>query len=315
MISVLVMYLDCRSRGPSSSVFLLGCPAACRTGRRAHVRLSGARRAAQRLGAYPVDEVSCGGKAANRWVVYTLFGENCQRLRALSGPAAGALLYLHLTPADRPAKIFETMQTSKTFNGYFSKPATEARHDDPETIVRGMAPGLWKVALKMKRPLTWETEDVLQVGLLAALECAPRFEPSRGVAFGAFARACAISAMKRAVSEGWGAVRIPQSSNIRNNEEVQEAKRRSAASVSLNALSPYSGGLYESLIGEAENICDRVDVMRALDKLPARARYILARISAGFLLREIAEAEGMPRQTLALYLASTLERCLGPKAA
>ena len=55
--------------------------------------------------------------------------------------------------------------------------------------IRRLAVGLaCRVSAAYGRPATLDFEDFVQIGLLAVLECAPRFDPSLGFAFRTFAR-------------------------------------------------------------------------------------------------------------------------------
>ncbi len=100
-----------------------------------------------------------------------------------------------------------------------------------------MAPHLWKAALKLHVPKSWDREDVLQIGLMKALEVAKTFDPSRGHSFGAYALTAARRAMVDAVAENQGPVRIPAGSQDYKGQScnAKEAARAQLRPVYLDA--------------------------------------------------------------------------------
>ncbi len=173
------------------------------------------------------------------------------------------------------------MEHSAVFASYTTKPWEPAQYDNPESIVRGLAPHLWKAALKMRRPDNFEVEDLLQCALLAALECVATFDPTLGPSFGAYALTVGRRAMFNACAEGQGIMRIPASSRTRQTDEVQASIYAQHGAVRLDAPVEFDGGdgyAHEGFIGgptAAVGVDDMLAMKQVIDRLPARAQASL----------------------------------------
>lgn len=164
------------------------------------------------------------------------------------------------------------MEHSTVFASYTSKPWQPSQHDNPESIVRGLAPHFWKAALKLKRPESWDVEDLLQVALLAALECASRFDPSRGTPFGAYALTAGRRAMMDACIEGQGIMRIQSQADNALAEASRYAQR---GAIRLDALT-FTDDAYSppnhDVVGDFSSIEDQVAIRQALAKMTPRSQ-------------------------------------------
>jgi hypothetical protein len=66
------------------------------------------------------------------------------------------------------------------------------------------------LARRVKRPRAVDTDDLVQVGLLALHRCLGQFDPSRGIKFRAYAQHRVVGAMRDAVRAPWrGQGKIP----------------------------------------------------------------------------------------------------------
>lgn len=174
------------------------------------------------------------------------------------------------------------MKDSAVNKSYFTQARVRAEVDDTTSIVYGLSPALWKAASKMKRPHSWEIDDLMQIGMLAALECRPKYNPERGD-FGAFARMVAIRAMQDASNEARGSVRIPATTATRRTPWMDIAREHDRTAVALDASNEHSDGSQSSKSEVVHGILpemsvdDRVDTVRILRKMSARdLSYFLA---------------------------------------
>ncbi len=168
---------------------------------------------------------------------------------------------------------------SAVFASYVTQGRQEPDVRDHQSIVRGLAPAVWTAALKIPLPATWEREDLLQVGLLAALECTATFNPERG-AFVPFALTAARRAMQDASVEGRGAFRIHHEAYRRQTEDAVAAHHADARSVHLDALTP-EGSPVSDFIGDSRNFESAVELKEVFDRLPERVQAELMTSVAG----------------------------------
>lgn len=196
------------------------------------------------------------------------------------------------------------------------KTRPKALHDDPESIILGLTPLLLTYAKKLPRPASWELIDVLHIGLVAALECAPKFDPERGVAFATYGYRVAVNQMINQTVEARGAARVPHDSarlaRKRGVELVQDFPMEFDAPVSS---SDPNASAFGALVDVWEGTDDIEATVRALEvakRLPARDRAALFAIARGETLSEHARHVGAKsRQAVEQRLIGSLKRVLG----
>src|SRR5919109_294957 len=139
-------------------------------------------------------------------------------------------------------------------------------------------------------------EDLVQVGAIGLIKAVDRFEPARGVGFGAFATPNILGEMRRHLRDRSALIRVPR----RHRETGMEVIR---APLSLAEVEPLD---VDGALGSSD---DRVSVARGLGRLHCRERQaVRCRYFADMSQSEIAERLGISRTQTSRLLASGLEK-------
>jgi RNA polymerase sigma-B factor len=135
-------------------------------------------------------------------------------------------------------------------------------------------------------------EDLVQVGAIGLIKAVDRFDPARGVGFGAFAKPNIFGEMQRHLRDKSGLIRLP-----RRHQET------SLPTLSLAEVEPLHG---DDVLGSSD---DRVTVARGLGRLHRRERQaVRCRYFADMSQSEIAARLGISRTQTSRLLASGLEK-------
>jgi DNA-directed RNA polymerase specialized sigma24 family protein len=184
---------------------------------------------------------------------------------------------------ERASRYDFLVDKSKTFESYVRGPYVESiDHTDPKSILRGITPLLWKSALKIKRPHSWDVEDVLQIGILAVIEQRAKYDPARGK-FLSWAAVVAWKAMFNACVEGYGSVKIHREASrasAKGSTKYPNAvlcKYYNDASFSLNDTAlDGEGSRRDELVGTEVNVEDAIDAKRIYERCPEFVqRYLM----------------------------------------
>ncbi len=179
-------------------------------------------------------------------------------------------------------------------------------------------------------------DDLVQVGAMAMIKAADRFEPSRGVSFATFATPAVEGEIRRHLSDQAGIVRIPRelqrmSGQLRRSRadlaasfgrsptvrELAEALKveerdieRALESERARASVPISEGASDEFDAESEPVAcseDRLLLAETIRMLDTRQRRIVfLRFHADMTEREIAGALGISQAHVSRLLAEAL---------
>jgi RNA polymerase sigma-B factor len=139
-------------------------------------------------------------------------------------------------------------------------------------------------------------EDLVQVGAIGLIKAVDRFEPARGVGFGAYATPNILGEMRRHLRDRSALIRVPR----REQETRMEVIR---TPLSLAEVEPLGG---DDALGSSD---DRVSVASGLGRLHRRERQaVRCRYFADMSQSEIAQRLGISRTQTSRLLASGLEK-------
>lgn len=177
--------------------------------------------------------------------------------------------------------------------------APEASAADLTSIVKRVMPTLLKRAQKLPRPASWELEDLVHIGLLAAFEALPLYKPEKGT-LGGYVYISAIHAMWDACVEQTTAVRVSSSTVGRHKAQGRNTlsefgTRSMETTVDVNGVSlqdRLSSGV------DVEKTETSVEARLALSRLPWPEQQIVLAAAAGYTYGEIGETLGVSRQAV-----------------
>lgn len=159
--------------------------------------------------------------------------------------------------------------------------------DNPRTWPKALGPKLYRLAARISLPSGWELEDLMQVGMVAALEARRSWIPAKPASFGTWAYMAAQQAMYDAALDAYGAARIPSSTQ-------RLTKERPPKSVSMSGP---DGLVREPFVGPgaSEAAAEVALLERRLGK-PRLAAF--AAMAAGWSETEYAALEGVSKQAI-----------------
>jgi RNA polymerase sigma factor for flagellar operon FliA len=191
---------------------------------------------------------------------------------------------VHSTAREADCRLVPSAGGIPASDGAAAPPVVDTLLPLVRTIARTMSHGL---------PAVVELDDLVHDGVVGLLECARRFDPSRGVDF----RTYAAHRIRGAILDGLRA-RDPLPRSIRRALKMAERERGAAPSrgaaarvahlVSLEEAGPVpeDGEAPEERLLQEEL---RAAVLRAVADLPPRDRAVLhLRFTQGWRLREVA---------------------------
>jgi RNA polymerase sigma-B factor len=139
-------------------------------------------------------------------------------------------------------------------------------------------------------------EDLVQVGAIGLIKAVDRFEPARGVGFGAFATPNILGEMRRHLRDRSSLIRVPRRQRETRTELIRTP-------LSLAEVEPPDG---DDALRSSD---DRVSVASGLGRLHRRERQaVRCRYFADMSQSEIAERLGISRTQTSRLLASGLKK-------
>lgn len=192
---------------------------------------------------------------------------------------------------------------SSIIRKYGESGAPEPKPGDLKALTARITPVLITKAKRLPRSRTMELEDLVNIGLIAAFEGAPRWKPDGGASLSTFAITAGYRAMLAAADESRGVIRIPYETN-RARVQRGEARHHIPEVSGQSQVSVYvdSTQTVQDLLRSNDNPERAALVMELERKLDPKVFDTAVRISNGESGHEAGQAHGVSRQAIFLRL-------------
>jgi len=171
---------------------------------------------------------------------------------------------------------------------FFDKARGELDVTDPKSVLHHAAPLVFAAAKKLPRPASWELDDLMQVGLMAVLVAAHKFDVEKG-SWGGFAYKTSRFAMINATTENQSLVKRHSSTISRQKSAGVAVQLLDSARIDVDELATSCGA--SAMEASAE-------LGLAKKQMQPKVLEIFARRAAGEEFREMAPAVGLSHQRI-----------------